>query len=222
MHPILERIKDGLVVSCQADDGTPTDFTPMIVAFAKSAEMGGAVGLRLNGAEHTAAVRAQTNLPIMAIQKFYPPQGKVLITGDAAAIPPIIQAGADVIAFDASPRERPSSLTDIITTIHDGGALAMADLHRFEDAENAVKLGVDVLATTLSVFDLPDYVPDIDLIRRLVATYDLPVVAEGNFWTPDDIAKAFEAGAHAVVVGSVVSRPWRITEYLVHGTPRKR
>lgn len=217
MNPILPR---GLVVSCQADDGTPTDFPEMIVAFAQSAARGGAQALRLNSAAHVRAVKAAVSLPVIAIQKYYPPDGaQVLITGDAAAVPDLIAAGADVIAFDATPRPRPSSLQDIIRAIHDGGAQAMADIRRFEDAAQAVALGVDYLATTLSVFDLPAYTPNITLIEQLCAAYPaVPVVAEGNFWTPQDVRRALDAGAHAVVVGSAITRPWLITEWFAHAT----
>lgn len=220
MNSPLARMKNGLIISCQADAGTPTDSTPMIVAFAQSAQMGGAVGLRLNGPTHTAAVRTITDLPIIAIEKVYPPNEHVLITGDAAHVPPLIEAGADIIALDVSDRPRPSTLPALIEAIHSGGALAMADLRTFDEAAHAVALGVDVLATTLAVFDLPPYTPDIDLIRRLAESYDVPIIAEGNFWRPEDIARALDAGAHAVVVGSAVTRPWKITEYLAHAIRR--
>jgi len=190
----------------------------MIVAFASSAEMGGAGGLRLNSVEHVAAVRAKTTLPIIAIHKQTPPGEKVLITGDHSHIPPLIDAGAEIIAFDATDRKRPSSLETIVDTIHAPGALALADIQGTADVERAVKLGVDAIATTLSVWDLPEYVPDIDLIHAIKRECDLPIIAEGNFWQPDDVRRAFDAGAYAVVIGSAITRPWRITEYYVRST----
>lgn len=55
MH-ITELLPAGnIIVSCQADPNTPTNVVDMIVAFAISAEMGGAVGLRLNSASHVVA-----------------------------------------------------------------------------------------------------------------------------------------------------------------------
>jgi putative N-acetylmannosamine-6-phosphate epimerase len=203
----------GLIVSCQAESGTPTDDPRFIVAFAQSAEMGGAVGLRLAGHEHIAAVRAVTSLPIIGIHKHYSDSAPVMITGDAAQVPALIQAGAQIIAFDATARFRPSSLSDIVTAIHAGGALALADLRSIDDADAALEAGADALATTLSVWDLPDYVPDIALIAALVKHSIRPVIAEGNFWTPDDVRRAFDAGAQAVVMGSAITRPWKITEY---------
>lgn len=219
MKPITELLPAGkIIVSCQADPDTPTNSVAMMVAFAVSAGMGGAGGLRLNSAEHVAAVRAKTKLPIIAIQKSLIPDDKVLITGDHQQIPPLIAAGAEIIAFDATHRTRPSSLEAIVSTIHDGGGLALADIRQLADVEEVVKLGVDAIATTLSVWDLPEYVPDIQLIQDIKRECDLPIIAEGNYWTLDDVKRAFDAGAHAVVIGSAITRPWRITEYYVRNT----
>lgn len=218
MQDILKQLKGGLIVSCQAEPGTPTNNTDMIVAFALSAAMGGAVGLRLNGAEHTRAVRIKTNMPIISIQKTIPLGEPVLITGDRAEVPPLARSGADIIAFDATDRQRPTPIPELIAAIHDEGLLAMADLRSFEDAERIAHLPVDMLATTLSVWDLPAYIPNIQLIRQLAETFDKPVIAEGNFWTPDDVRRAFDAGAYAVVIGSAITRPWKITEYYVRAT----
>ncbi|MCB9450677.1 MAG: putative N-acetylmannosamine-6-phosphate 2-epimerase [Anaerolineaceae bacterium] len=205
----------GIIVSCQADPDTPTNQVEMIVAFALAAEMGGASGLRLNSAEHVAAVRARTQLPIIAIQKYLPPDAPVLITGNTTDVPPLVAAGAEIIAFDATDRPRPSTLESIVTAIHERGALALADIRGLADIERAAELGVDAIATTLSVWDLPDYVPDIQLIREIRQRCAIPIIAEGNFWTPDDIKRALDAGAHAVVIGSAITRPWKITEYYV-------
>lgn len=207
-----------IIVSCQSDPDTPTDFVEMIVAFARSAEMGSANGLRLESSKNVTAVRAITNLPIIAINKAYSTDDKVLITGDHLQIPNLIEAGAEIIAFDATQRERPSTLEDIVQTIHENGALALADIQGISDIERCIQLGVDAIATTLSVWDLPDYVPDIQLIQNIKAKTDLPIIAEGNFWSPEDVKNAFDAGAYAVVIGSAITRPWRITEYYVRQT----
>lgn len=210
----------GVIVSCQAETGTPTDDPRILAAFALSAQMGGAAGLRLAGADNVAAARAVSTLPIIGIEKLYRPDAPVLITGDAADVPKLTTAGAQVVAFDATPRTRPSTLTEIVQAAHDNGALAMADLRQLSDADAALEAGADILATTLSVWDLPEYVPDISLIAALKRRADVPVIAEGNFWSPEDVRRAFDAGAHAVVMGSAITRPWKITEYYVRAVPR--
>lgn len=220
MSRILELLpKRGIIVSCQAEKGMPTDHPAMIAAFAKSAEMGGAIGLRLAGPEHIIAVRAVCSLPIIGIEKVYPPDDKVIITGDHTQVPALIATGAQMIAFDATERKRPSSLEDIVRTIHDHGGLAVADLRAVADLDRAVSLGVDAVTTTLSVWDLPEYTPNVEMIAALRQQSDLPIIAEGNFWTPDDVRRAFDAGAYAVVIGSAITRPWMITEYYVRATP---
>lgn len=207
-----------VIVSCQAEVGTPTDRVDIIVAFAQSAVLGGAAGLRLAGAEHIAAVRsAGITLPVIGIHKHYTPDSPVLITGDRRQVAPLVEAGAQIVAFDATSRARPSPVAEIVDEIHMHGALALADLRRAFDAEAALEAGADALATTLSVWDLPDYVPDIALISDLVRRWSVPVIAEGNFWTPQDVRRAFDAGAHAVVIGSAITRPWKIVEYFVRG-----
>lgn len=207
-----------IIVSCQAEAGTPTDRAETIAAFAQSAVMGGAAGLRLAGAEHIAAVRsAGITLPVIGIHKQYASDVPVLITGDRRHVAPLTESGAQIVAFDATPRARPSSLSEIVGEIHVHGALALADLRHASDAEAAIAAGADALATTLSVWDLPDYVPDIALISELVRRWSVPVIAEGNFWTPQDVRRAFDAGAHAVVIGSAITRPWKIVEYFVRG-----
>ena len=207
-----------IIVSCQADEDTPTNFVEMIVAFARSAEMGGANGLRLEGKDNVANVNANTKLPIIAIQKQYTSDAKVLITGDHRQIPSLIGAGAEIIAFDATERERPSTLEEIVQAIHQHDALALADIRRLDDVERCIQLGVDAIATTLSVWDLPDYVPDIQLIKDIQRITHLPIIAEGNYWSPEDVKGAIDAGAYAVVIGSAITRPWRITEYYVRQT----
>lgn len=208
-----------IIVSCQAEAGTPTDRSEIIVAFAQSAVMGGAAGLRLAGAEHIAAVRsAGIAVPIIGIHKQYSADAPVLITGDRRQVAPLVDAGAQIVAFDATPRTRPSTLAEIVSEIHARGALALADLRHASDAEGALDAGADALATTLSVWDLPDYVPDIALISELARRWSVPVIAEGNFWTPQDVRRAFDAGAHAVVIGSAITRPWKIVEYFIRGS----
>lgn len=208
-----------IIVSCQAEAGSPTDNVDMIGAFAQSAVLGGAAGLRLAGAEHIAAVRARgIGLPIIGIHKSYQPGMPVLITGDRQQVRPLVAAGAQIIAFDATPRTRPSSLNELVQEIHACGAQALADLRQLSDMDAAIGAGADALATTLSVWDLPEYVPDIALIEAIARRWNGPLIAEGNFWTREDVRRAFDAGAHAVVIGSAITRPWKITEYYVSVT----
>ena len=75
-----ELLPKGLIVSCQAEDGSPFNAPEFIVAFAKAAELGGAVALRIRDIVNIRAVRAVTRLPIIGITKGRYPDGSVLIT----------------------------------------------------------------------------------------------------------------------------------------------
>ena len=56
--------------------------------------------------------------------------------------------------------------------------------------------------------------PDFKLLEKAVKILDCPVILEGRIWTPEQIKKAFELGAHAVVIGSAVTRPQLIVKRL--------
>jgi N-acylglucosamine-6-phosphate 2-epimerase len=59
-------------------------------------------------------------------------------------------------------------------------------------------------------------------LERLCREFDKPVVLEGRVWTLDDVRRAFELGAHAVVVGSAITRPQLITRRFADVTPAAR
>ncbi|MEW2445233.1 hypothetical protein [Micromonospora marina] len=77
-------------------------------------------------------------------------------------------------------------------------------------------------ATTLSGYTPagpPIDGPDLGLVARLAALLPVPVIAEGRYRSTEQISRAFEAGAHAVVMGNAVTSPLWITRRLVPATP---
>ena len=44
-----------------------------------------------------------------------------------------------------------------------------------------------------------------------------PVILEGRIWEPKEVKKAFELGAHSVVIGSAVTRPHLIVKRFIEG-----
>ena len=48
---VLEKIRNGLIVSCQAEEGSPFNTPKGVGDFARCAELGGAVGIRSCGVE---------------------------------------------------------------------------------------------------------------------------------------------------------------------------
>ena len=91
----------------------------------------------------------------------------------------------------------------------------MADVSTFEEGMQAAELGVDLIGTTLSGYTAASAkrpAPDIELVRQLASATDTPIIAEGRLNNPEDLRIAFEAGAHAAVVGSAITRPHSITQ----------
>ena len=54
--------------------------------------------------------------------------------------------------------------------------------------------------------------PDYELVKKLVKTLKIPVIAEGKVHYPDQAKKMLELGAHAVVVGGAITRPLEIAQ----------
>ncbi|TFD07870.1 MULTISPECIES: N-acetylmannosamine-6-phosphate 2-epimerase [unclassified Cryobacterium] len=227
MHPSLLSIKNGLVVSCQTSAGNPVMGPESMTLMAIAAATGGAVGFRAEGAIDIAAIRATTALPIIGIRKTSrSAAGGVFITPTFETATEMAAAGADVIALDGTPRPRPGgqTLAEIITRIHDDlGLPVMADTDSVDSGLYAEDAGADVIGTTLSGYTaagpIPD-VPDVDLVASLVARLDRPVIAEGRYWTRENVAAAYAVGAYSVVVGSAVTNPMMITRRMVAVTPR--
>ena len=96
----------------------------------------------------------------------------------------------------------------------------MADISTLEEGLNCEKLGVDILSTTLSGYTqetLSDSdEPDFRLLEELVKNTKLPVVLEGRIWEQAQVKKAFDLGAHCVVIGSAITRPQLITRRFIN------
>lgn len=222
MNTALQAIKSGLVVSCQAADDNPLRGPQFMAAMAAAAAAGGAVGLRAEGADDIAAVAAATGLPVIGIRKTgRSASGGVFITPGYSDAELVVAAGASIVATDGTARPRPDGhdLKTLIRRIHDElGVPVMADVDNLESGRHAEEAGADVLATTLSGYTGTGAVPsgpDIELIATLVRTSPLPVIAEGRYWTPEAVARAFAAGAYAVVVGTAITNPLAITRRFI-------
>lgn len=206
---ILERLRGGLVVSCQPVDNGPMDRPEIVAAMAQAAVAGGAVGLRIEGIANLRATRPLVDVPIIGIVKRDLDDSPVRITVTVSDVSALIEAGADIVAYDATPRTRTDAREDILAAILARGAVAMADCATEEDARGALAAGAAVIGTTLSGYTTEttscDDGPDLALLGRF---RDLAgfVMAEGRFNTPSRAAGAMRAGADAVTVGSALTR----------------
>ena len=210
----IEQLRNRLIVSCQPVPGGPMDSAEMVVGFALAALAGGAAALRIESIPYVAAVRAATDAPIIGIVKQDRDDTAVRITPLIEQALALAEAGADVIAFDATRRSRPASVPDLIAAIKGRGKLTMADCADLEDAREALAAGVDFVGSTLSGYaggpesDEPDFAP-IASMRALTPH----VIAEGRIRTTEQAAEAIRRGAWSVVVGSAITRTEHATEW---------
>ena len=209
MTRILDRLRGGLIASCQPVDDGPMDEPEIVAAMARAAVAGGARGLRIEGVENLRAVRPAVDVPIIGIVKSDTPETPVRITVSVEDAQALVSAGASIVAYDATDRPRRDSAEAVLKAILEAGALAMADCATFKDGQRALSGGASILGTTLSGYtedtQSEDNAPDLDLVSRF---RDLGcfVMAEGRLDTPWLAAKAMEAGADAVTVGSSLTR----------------
>ncbi|MFW6270911.1 MAG: N-acetylmannosamine-6-phosphate 2-epimerase [Bacillota bacterium] len=218
---ILNEIKKGLIVSCQALEDEPLNGSEIMVKMAKAAKMGGAVGIRANSPEDIAAIKKEIDLPVIGIHKQMKYNSNIYITPTIKEVSEIVKAGSDIVAIDATRRSRPDgqSLFDFIKEIKKQfNVPIMGDISILEEGKNAESAGVDLVGTTLSGYT--DYSrkkkgPDFELLKNLVKELSIPVIMEGKITKPKEAKKALDIGAYAVVVGSAITRPRTITARFV-------
>lgn len=223
---LVEKLRGKIVVSVQAMPSEPLYKEECMLAMMASVVNGGAGALRVAGARDVRNAK-KFSLPVIGLTKpsKLPQNWKeiVYITPGVKEVNELINAGADIIAFDGTMRERPdgSSIEEIVKLIHEAGRTAMADISTLEEGINAQKCGADIISTTLAGYTLesgePSEGPDYVLLEKLVKNLNKPVILEGRIWEPKDVRKAFELGAHCVVIGSAITRPQLITKRFLEG-----
>jgi len=218
-NKILEQLKNGLIVSCQALENEPLHSPYIMSKMALAAKEGGAVGIRANSVVDIKAIKEVVDLPVIGlIKKDYPNSG-IFITPTMKEIKELIESGVEIIALDATLRTQADgvSLEEKLKYIHDNNTLAMADISTYEEGMNAAKLGFDLISTTLSGYtnySTNGKGPDVELVERLVKDtkdYKSLIVAEGKIFSEDDLKSILEAKPFAVVIGSAITRPQVIT-----------
>lgn len=214
MLKLKEEIANSLIVSCQPVPGGPMDDADFVTGFAKAALDAGASALRIESVAYVRAVRSAVSVPIIGIVKRDLDDSPVRITPFVADAEELADAGADIVAFDATDRPRPASVEELVKAVKAKGKLTMADCSCLEDARRALAAGVDFVGTTLSGYvGGPEPVEaDIDLIAamRELTPY---VIAEGRIRSPEQAVSAVRAGACAVVVGSAITRTEHVTSW---------
>lgn len=219
---ILERIHNGLIVSCQALKEEPLHSSFIMSRMAFAAKSGGAHGIRANSVEDIIEIKKTVDLPVIGIIKKNFADADVYITPTMEEVDALVECGADIIATDFTNGTRPKgeSLEEFFGKVRKKypDQLFMADCATYEDGIKAAELGADLIGTTLSGYteDTKDVeLPNIDLMRRLVKDVSKPIIAEGGIWTPEQLKEVMDAGVWAAVVGTAITRPMEITKRFV-------
>jgi N-acylglucosamine-6-phosphate 2-epimerase len=211
MSNLIHSLNQGLIVSCQAPITSPLHNPVVIAAMAAAAVNNGAVGVRIDTPSHIKAVREKVQQPIIGLWKQVITGSDVYITPNFIHAVAVAEAGADIIALDATFRKRPEEekLADIIGRIHQElGKLVMADVDTIESAIAAVHGGADIVGTTLFGYTQETQhlqPPGWELLTQIVQELDIPVICEGGIASPEMARKALDLGADAVVVGAAIT-----------------
>lgn len=186
----------------------------VIAAMAEASLRNGATGVRLESPEHIGAVRRRCpGALIIGLWKRTFPGSSVYITPRWEEIRAVWGAGADVVAIDATERQRPGDddLAALVRRAREElGAPLMADVDSLENGLRAAELGCTWVGTTLFGYTeaTKDQKPPAwDLLGPL--RQQLPegtaLICEGGIASGDQARRALELGADAVVVGTAIT-----------------
>lgn len=216
----LEQVKGGLIVSCQATAG-PLKGRGLMAAMAEAAEAGGAAAIRAEGLNDIKAIKSVVKIPILGLIKLESRETPVIITPLLQNVVDLIEAGADMIAIDATLRKRANGELgpEFLSKARELGVPILADIDNLDAAIASEKARADAVSTTLAGYTggaVPNE-PDLDLVQECVAKLSIPVIAEGRFSTPEEVKAAFDAGAWSVCVGGAITDPYKSTIRFVKG-----
>ena len=220
-----DKVKNKLIVSCQALSDEPLHSSFIMGRMALAAKTGGACGIRANSIEDIKEIRKTVDLPIIGIIKKDYDNSPIYITPTMDEIDKLVESKVDVIALDATDRKRPNhaNLKEFYDDIRKKypEIKLMADCSTVDEAKYADGLGFDLIGTTLI-----GYTPqsegnkieknDFEILRTIIKECNHPVVAEGNIDSPQKAKRVLELGALTVVVGGAITRPQNITKKFVN------
>ena len=215
----FDRIRGQMIISCQAVPGEPlyVEEKSIMYLMARAAKMAGSPAIRTSSIRDVIAIKEETGLPVIGLVKIQYPGYEGYITPTMKEVDELVEAGSDVVALDCTLRRRGdgTSVNDFIRDIREKypDIILMADISNYEEGVNAWKCGVDIVGSTMSGYT--DYTPKLDgpdyeLMRRLAADLDIPVIGEGKIHTPVQAVAALDTGVWSIVVGGAITRPLEI------------
>lgn len=224
-NQFFEKVKGGIIISCQALPEEPLHSSFIMSKMAKAAKEAGAVGIRANSIIDIQAIQDEVQLPMIGIIKQKYEHSEVFITPTLKEIRAVCATGVEVVAIDATLRQRPDEmeLSEIVTQIKKDypNTLLMADTSSLEDIQHAIEIGFDIVGTTLYGYttetnglNISDN--DFSYLKKVLDIATVPVIAEGKIDTPEKANRVLELGCVSVVVGGAITRPKEIAERFVN------
>lgn len=222
MRKVLKR---GLIVSCQALKDEPLYGGSTIPKMALAAKMGGAVGIRANTVKDINAIYRYIggSLPIIGLIKQTYEGSSVYITPTLKEAKALIKSRCDLIALDATFRERPEGATveELVAYIRKNSDKAIvADVATYEEAIEADRIGFDYVSSTMRSYTKETkgiHIPDIDFLKKLKADIKTSgIIAEGGIHTHEELTEVLDTGIDHIVIGGAITRPQNITKDYVN------
>lgn len=204
-------MKKGLIVSCQALENEPLHSSFIMGRMALAAQMSGAVGIRANSVADITEIKKVVDLPIIGIIKKDYDNMVTYITPTEKELEALIKLNIDVIALDATINADINLLKSLKTKYPN--QKFMADISTVQEGIKAAEYGFDYVGTTLVGYTTQSKgLNNFDVLKELIEKSTVPVIAEGNFDTPEKARLAMEMGSYSVVVGGAITRPQQIAK----------
>ena len=146
---ILDQIKGGLIVSCQALEHEPlyTKEGGIMPLMAKAAAQSGAVGIRANTVRDITQIKEVVALPVIGIIKKDYEGTPMYITVTMKEVDALVACGVDIVAVQGTGARRPdgSSAPEFIRAVKEKypQQLVMADCATLEEGIACAEAGAD-------------------------------------------------------------------------------
>lgn len=186
--------------------------------FALNAFSSGAVAVRVEGQNVNCVRNLLEKIIIIGIKKNRS-SGTPIITPNVNDIKELFSMGSNYVSIDYTGR----GLQPIeISMLTEFPGIIMCDIHSIKNAKLAEEMGACAITTAMSGYVEEPLCkkfdpPDLDLVEKCAKALKIPVIAEGRYWTLDQVREAFNRGAHSVCIGGAITRPDIITEKFVEG-----
>ena len=217
---LFDLIKGTIVVSCQATPGEPLYMKDqsMMYLMARAAKQAGAKMIRTSSVRDIVEIKEETGLPVIGLIKREYPGYTGRITMTMREVDECMEAMADIVSIDCTDCERGDGLTppEFLKQVKAKypNIIIMADCATLEEAVAAVEAGADLVGSTMNGYTPQTKHckggPNFELVKQMVGTLSVPVIAEGRVHTPEQAKEMLRIGAWAVVVGGAITRPLEI------------